>query len=213
MLPSPLSFLVDDLAGDGGAVGRLPLRRAGVGLHEGVVDAAAEAGFDVVLGEGERAVGSLGAGVDLAAEDHRFLQRGHAGRGDGVVEQMELGTHRATGELVGVQVGVEAARVGAQRGQQSRVGDGDGAGHETIRRARRREQRHDDGAVHAANAGVDVRLGRRADAAPRDRVGQRVVVNTDEFRGPARAERRPSPRCGPPGSPPGPALWSCRPAP
>jgi hypothetical protein len=34
-----------------------------------VVDAAAEAGFDVVLGESERAVGSLGAGVDLAAED------------------------------------------------------------------------------------------------------------------------------------------------
>ena len=85
MLPAPLAFLVDDLAGDRAAVGCLPLRRAGVGLHEGVVDAAGEAGLDVVLGEGERAVGCRGAGVDLAAEDHRLLHRGHAARGDRVV--------------------------------------------------------------------------------------------------------------------------------
>ena len=102
---------------------------------------------------------------------------------DRVVEQVQLGTRRAVRERGGVQVGVEAARVGAQRVKQGRVGDGDGAGREAIRWARRGEQRHDDGAVHSSTSGVDVCLGRRADTAPRDRVAERVALNADQFQG------------------------------
>ena len=60
---------------------------------------------------------------------------------------------------------------------------GDGAGREAIRLARRREQRHDDLLVDAPDAGVDVRLGRGADAAPGDRVGECVALKADEFQG------------------------------
>ena len=48
---------------------------------------------------------------------------------------------------------------------------------------RRGEQRHHDRAVDAAHAGVDVCLGRGADAAPPDRVGQRVALDADQFQG------------------------------
>src|SRR5262249_53190311 len=122
--------LGDDLAGDHAAVGCLPLRRASGWLHEGVVNAPGEVCFDVVLGEGERAVRLCGAGVDLAAEHHRLLQRGHAPRGGRVIEQVELCPCRAARECGGAQVGVEATRVGAQGGQQRRVADRDGAGRE-----------------------------------------------------------------------------------
>jgi len=44
---------------------------------------------------------------------------------------------------------------------------------------------------------VDGCLGRRADTAPRDGIGERVALNADQFPEPARQERRPSPRCGP----------------
>jgi hypothetical protein len=60
-----------------------------------VVDASGEVRVDVVLGEGERAVRLCGAGVDLAAERHRLLHCGRAARGDRVVEQVQLRTHRA----------------------------------------------------------------------------------------------------------------------
>ena len=76
-----VGVLGDQLAADRAAVGCLPLRRAGERLHEGVVDAAGEVRVDVVLGEGERAVELRGAGVDLAAEDHRLLQCGHSAGG------------------------------------------------------------------------------------------------------------------------------------
>jgi len=133
MLPAPLAFLVTSLPATALAVRSLPLRRARERLHEGVVDAAAQVRVDVVLGEGEGAVGLRGAGVDLAAKHHRFLQCGYAAGADRVVEQVYLGPHGATREHGGLQVGVEATRVRAQRGQQGRVGDVDGAGREATR--------------------------------------------------------------------------------
>src|SRR5262249_14949963 len=96
---------------------------------------------------------------------------------DRMGRRAQLATDRATGELTGVDVGVEAARVGLDRVEQARLGDG----HRTdgrVERAGQRgtEQRNLDRAVGAGRALVDVAGGRRRDALPPHRERDLVAL-------------------------------------
>src|SRR5436190_1040933 len=100
-----------------------------------------------------------------------------------VLANWPLGAHGATGELRRVQVGVEVPRVAADLPDEVTVhvlhhaGDPGDRGGQPVRGG---EERYRDRAVHADGTGVDVSVGRRADARPAERVADPVAVRTDE---------------------------------